>query len=178
MNPENQKSKSYGGYSAKDPLFFLGIFAAIICLFIALFHFSFLPHFSSLSKNERWGAKNTNKPVPLAPESDPDKIITNISKAQKAIHSTVLDGRYGHINFSDFDSPLNLSLNQNYKVEGDNFEIVFHIRTTPDACSDVAHYLLDEYNVDVNGFRPGGKGVLAKKVIESCKSGLLTVKTQ
>jgi len=46
------------------------------------------------------------------------------------------------------------------------------------ACSDVAHYLLDNYSVDVNGFRPGGKGILAKKVVESCKDGNLTVKAQ
>jgi hypothetical protein len=30
--------------------------------------------------------------------------------------------------------------------------------------------------VDVNGFEPGGKGVLASKVIDSCKSGKLIVK--
>jgi hypothetical protein len=59
--------------------------------------------------------------------------------------------------------------------------ITFHVRATPRACSETAHYLLDNQGdhainaIEINGFKPEVE-TLAIKVVDSCRNGDLTFK--
>lgn len=182
MIHKNKSLKSYGGGTTKELLVFLSILVITGYLFIGLFFlFPFSQHLSLPAKNEYWGTVEPTSLTILDPESDPSQIIRNIFDVQESIHNVINDGQYQQLQQIDiftFGPPFKVQrLNSNYKVGGEEFAIVFHVRATPGACSATAHYLLNnERIVDVNGFEPGGKGVLARKVIESCKNGNLTVK--
>lgn len=184
MNPENKNLKSDSGYAVNNLLVSVLTFLAIVSLFVILGHMtqpSSSPVINSTSsKNGRWGAVKTNTKK-LLPESDPSQIVRTIFDLEESIHKVIMDGQYQQLQQMNIflpGSPFNVpGLNQNYSVSGEEFAIVFHVRATPGACSATAHYLLDnERVVDVNGFHPGGKGVLARNVIESCQKGELTVK--
>lgn len=130
---------------------------------------------------ERWGKTQVGKQTPLAPETSVNKINYNIVQETSAIHSLIPDGQYGHnTDFKDSFLVKNtngilLPLNKNYEVHGDSFEITFKVRSTPYACSESAHYWLDNGADEVNGFKPGGQGILASDVIQSCKNGELVI---
>ena len=173
-NLEGKKMEQKHGVNSKHLLFFIFGMTAIFCVFVYLLSVQ-------QTKQERWGVSPQPESAKLEPESSADKILKNIFDVQKAIHKVVPDGQYQGLqqnNIFGFDSPFKVPiLNRNYKVVGAEFGIVLHILATPEACSEVSHSLLDNDRiVDVNGFEPGGKGVLASKVIDSCKSGKLIVK--
>lgn len=148
------------------------------CLFPAIF-----PPIQTMSetRDEHWGGTHDHY-LDQGPENSSRRIVWNIVKEINAIHQIRPEGDYNNLKISEINLPESFPfLNKNYEIVSSGQEITFHVRATPRACSETAHYLLDDQGdhainaIEINGFKPEVE-TLAIKVVDSCKSGKLIVK--